>query len=78
MNKHQELAIEALEEMVENNRYHSTIRWYVEKSPEELQKRTGGPGTVTGADMIAICEKHIADVKAAIEWVKEQDYSQGG
>ena len=73
MNKHQELAIEALQEMVENNRYHSTLRWYREKSSEELQKRTGGPGTVTIANMIAICEKHIADVQETIEWVKAQE-----
>ena len=73
MNKHQELVIIALEEMVENNRWHSAIKRYREMRPQELKERFGGPDTLTGVEMLALLEKGVADVEAAIEWVKAQD-----
>ena len=72
MNKHQELAIEAIKEMIEHNQFHSNLKRLNEMRSQDLQKRLGGQDTKTGVEMIACLEQRIADADAAIEWIKAQ------
>ena len=65
LNKHQEIAIEAMEEMVEHSMWHSAIERYNGMTPEQLQQKDN-------AEMFSFIKERLAEVRAAIYWIKSQ------
>ena len=74
MNKHQELAIQALVDYVEHNQFHANLWRYKKMRQQDLCKKDGLASS-TGNEIIALLEGDIADVDAAIAWIKAQDSS---
>ena len=71
MNRHQLIAIEALEQMKSEDlaRCRRAFRSY---TPEEMQEEYGNSGD-TCAEVLAGYERADAKIQAAINWVKDQE-----
>lgn len=70
MNKHQELAIRALRNMLGDNTARAKAA-FRNRTPEQMQEQYGQSGR-TCAQILADYEAHDAEVQAAIDWVKAQ------
>ena len=69
-NKHKELAIRALENMMGDDTARARAA-FRNLTPEQMQEQYGQSGQ-TCAQILADYEAHDAKVLAAIDWVKEQ------
>lgn len=70
MNKHQAMAIAALQSAKGDDTYRARLA-FRDMTPQEMQKFHGASGK-TRAQILAEYEQHDANVEAAIAWVLSQ------